>query len=294
MRKLAASLLISTIVACGGGGGETGNDSAACNIIGLNAKVINGTTCQESLNSSVVRLAQFGSAGDFQGVFCTGVMIAPRTVLTAAHCAGAFGSGTVAAIAGDPGNVRTSRASTFSIAPGFRRGEDRLFDDVMIVRLVEDLSIPVMPVLLSRSVDVGEPGYVFGYGTTVVGSGADPEQGLELQGGTMTVREVTSNHIFVLFDGNVNVCNGDSGGPLIVSANGQPAVAGIVSQGSKPGCAEGDVTTFTNLQSSSVLPWLAREAPNAAIRSLTSDDAIESTEVDADESLPPQESETSR
>ena len=260
-------VLTASLTACGGGS-ETGNDTNACNIIGLNPKVINGTTCEETLNSSVVRLVKLDDAGNVQSVFCTGVMIAPRTVLTAAHCAGAFGSGNIVVIAGDVGNTRGSLVTRVSIAPGFSSGVDnRLFNDAMVLGIADDLAIPVMPILLSRGVEIGEPGYVFGYGRTVIGDQANPEQGLDLQGGTMSVIEVTPNHIFVFFDGNVNVCNGDSGGPLIVSVNGQPAVAGIVSSGSIPGCAEGDVTTFTNLQSPSVLPWLASVAPSALVRS---------------------------
>ena len=125
---------------------------------------------------------------------------------------------------------------------------------------------PVMPILLSRSAQVGENGFVFGFGNTE--QGPNIQLSLDaLQGGTTTIRELTSNHLFVLFDGSgVNVCNGDSGGPLVVEVNGQPAIAGIISQGNVPGCLPGDVTTFTNLQSDSVLPWLATVAGDALIR----------------------------
>lgn len=263
------------ILGCsGGGGGETGNDANACNIIGLqakNAKIINGTTCADPIGSSVVRLVSVNPDGSNLSTFCTGTLIESATVLTAAHCFQAFAStGKVfGVVAGESGNLVGAYIAGGAVAPGYRfdPAVDRLFNDVGVVKLDRALSSPVMPILISRAPAEGEPGYVFGFGRTVEGDATDPVSGLTLQGGTMTVREVTPNHLFVIFEGDgVNVCNGDSGGPLVVEVNGQPAVAGVVSEGSIPGCVPGDVTTFSNLQSESVLPWLAEQAPSAVIR----------------------------
>lgn len=272
--RLRNTILVALTVlatACGGddddnnsgGGGDNGGsrDVAACNLIGLQTKVIGGTTCTNTLQSSVVRLASVNAAGELTSIFCTGTMIAPATVLTATHCLEAVAKGSVV-IAGDPGNVRAAAPVRISMAPGYSISNNRLFNDAALVFLDRDLGVPVMPVLLSRAAEKEETGYVYGYGRTVIGNGENPEQGIELQGGEMTVGDVTENHIFVAFNGGVNVCNGDSGGPLIISVNGQPAVAGVVSQGSEAGCDIGDVTTFTNLQSSTVLDWLTTNAPN--------------------------------
>ena len=273
--KIKSTLLVALTIlatACGGddddsnsgGGGDSGGgsrDVEACNLIGLQTKVIGGTTCTNTLQSSIVRLASVNSAGQITSIFCTGTMIAPSTVLTATHCMEAVSKGSVV-IAGDPGNVRAAAPVRVSIAPGYSVSNNRLFNDAALIFLDRDLGVPSMPVLLSRAAEKDETGYVYGYGRTVIGDGENPEQGIELQGGTMTVGDVTENHIFVGFEGGVNVCNGDSGGPLIISVNGQPAVAGVVSQGSEAGCDIGDVTTFTNLQSSTVLDWLTTNAPN--------------------------------
>ena len=75
------------------------------------------------------------------------------------------------------------------------------------------------------------------------------------------------NNFVCFFNGDgVNVCHGDSGGPMMVLVNGQPAIAGIVSQGDTGTCEPGETTTFINLQSPEVLSWLANTIPNAYVR----------------------------
>jgi len=277
MRNIVIGLLASVIMTagCGGGSGSdetTGNDAKACNVIGLqprSGKVINGTTCQDPQGSSIVRLVTVERSGRITSTFCTGSVIEPTKVLTAGHCLGAFDPNqAVGVLTGQGPNFEGAYAVSYSLAPGYQETPDgSIFNDAMILNLQTPLNVPIWPVLISRSVSVDETGYVYGYGRTVQGDGPDPDQGLELQAGRMTVRNVTPNHIFVRFDGDgVNVCNGDSGGPLVVEVNGQPAVAGIVSTGSVAGCRAGDTTLYTNLQSDTVLPWLGEKAPNAAIR----------------------------
>jgi S1-C subfamily serine protease len=76
----------------------------------------------------------------------------------------------------------------------------------------------------------------------------------------MVVGDVTQNHIFSAFDGSgVNVCFGDSGGPML---NSSGDVVGIVSAGSNESCDQGDVTTFTNLNGSKIRDWLRLDSNN--------------------------------
>jgi secreted trypsin-like serine protease len=276
MRKIAIGVVASVVLCagCGGGSGDdtTGNDAKACNLIGLqprSEKVINGTTCRDPQGSAIVRLVTVDGEGRITSTFCTGSVIEPTKVLTAGHCIGAFDPNqAVGVLTGQGPNFEGAYAVTYSLAPGYNESSgEAIFNDAMVLTLQTPLNVPILPVLISRAVNVDETGYVYGYGRTVQGDGPDPDQGLELQAGRMTVRNVTPNHIFVRFDGDgVNVCNGDSGGPLIVEVGGQPAIAGVVSTGSVAGCRAGDTTLYTNLQSESLLTWLASKAPNAIVR----------------------------
>ena len=82
----------------------------------------------------------------------------------------------------------------------------------------------------------------------------------------MLIQNVTPNHIFVSYDGSgTNVCNGDSGGPMVIPVGGVPTIIGVVSQGTTIGCTAGDITTFTNLQDPAVLNWLVETVPDVAV-----------------------------
>lgn len=267
IRVLPLAVLLF-LTGCGGSSGESSSSSNqnACGLIGLNTKIINGATCDDPRRSAVVRFVTLDSNGEVSG-FCSGTLITPSVVLTATHCFLGEIAGIIV-VAGEPGRSETVAGRSYSVSPGFSLGgapgDERLFNDAAIIRLSRSLSSPVMPILLSRAPQVGEPGYVYGFGVTQVG-GNQPSVD-ELKAGSMIVRSVTPNHLFVRFDGGVNVCNGDSGGPLVVQVNGQPAQSGITSQGNRVGCQKGDVTTFTNLQSPTVLDWLTKEVPDLGVR----------------------------
>ncbi len=279
-----AALGILSLSGCGGGGsddsgdGSSGDTARACSVIGLNSKVINGVSCADVARASVVRIVAVLNVNGTQDILpiCSGTLITPDAVLSATHCflnqsISGFQVLGYGILTGEFGSASFVGGRGLSFAPEYRREEAvrRTFNDAAVLFLSSPVSLPIVPVLLSREVAVNEPGFVYGYGNREVNTEPNSSAGdfSSLEAGAMTVRAVTPDHIFVSFGGDdVNVCNGDSGGPIIVEVGGQPAVAGIVSEGSEPGCASGNVTTFTNLQQSKVLRWLADTAPNALVR----------------------------
>jgi secreted trypsin-like serine protease len=204
-------------------------------------------------------------------------MIAPNVVLTAAHCFPSEISGFpvrgAGIITGESVNATFVAGRSVALAPGFSvdQSTGRRVDDAAIIILDRSLDLPVIPLLRSRAASPGETGFVYGYGQRAEGQAgevADEASDFStLESGAMAVQDVTENHVFVEYDGSgVNVCFGDSGGPIIVEVNGQPAVAGVVSDGSRNDCRAGDVTSYTNLQKSSMLSFLAVNAPGFSTR----------------------------
>lgn len=252
------------------------SSSNSCGLIGLSARVIGGTECGDLSRSSVVRISGDTDRNpDTDPVsFCTGSMISSSAVVTAAHCfLGARSD--IFITFGDAGSERDVLASSVTIHPDFSPfgGEDdRAVFDIAVLRLAEEVNLPVLPLLVSQTASAGSLVGVFGYGQTVVG---DPDVDFipssaidfnELVAGEMTISNVTDNFYFVENVTGTNVCFGDSGGPLVFDLGGTAVNLGVVSQGSVINCSPGDVTSYTRVSNSSVSNFLLSVVPDAAVR----------------------------
>ncbi len=168
-------------------------------------------------------------------VHCSGTLIAPRLVLTAAHCvAGASSSSTLEVLLGsdvtDPAAV-LRRVAGVQVHPDYRKDGDPA--DLALLLLAE--SAPVAPIALNTTAldgsSVGQSVRLVGFGQTRP-TGDPPGQ---KRFGTATLSEVQSTQLRIVPGPSLS-CHGDSGGPLLSGASGSELLIGVITTGD-PGCA---------------------------------------------------------
>ncbi len=264
MRSFLAPLWIvclALITSCGGGG-DTDN-TGKCSALELTdttatAKIVNGTPCSGLSKSPVVAVLK--NLPDGKTGLCSGTMLSPNKVLTAAHCLeGAASIDILFNVAGDKFVYVT--ASSWNIHPeftGFSGGDIR--NDIGIVHSPVSLPVPNLPILTSSAPKIGDKASIFGYGATSGGASIDGK----LRSGAMMLSGVDGNKIYASFEANAsNVCSGDSGGPLLLQVGNQQTIVGTTSYGTKVDCSVGEVSVFMNLQSPSIQSFIRSVAPDA-------------------------------
>jgi V8-like Glu-specific endopeptidase len=206
-----------------------------------NVRIINGTPTSPN-SISVVRISV---TEDGESFLCTGTMIAPDVVLTARHCVTSTPSNHIVTLRG-----RRYGVSRVRIHPLARETQSGLIYDVALLYLRRNPNASYFPIITKRSARSGDTIYIYGYGLDDNGNTG------RLLTGSMTIESTNTRWIISEFNGNgSNTCSGDSGGPafsIFTDSNGNSGLGlvGVTSGGIREDCQAGDVSYFTNLQSS--------------------------------------------
>ncbi len=263
MRAAAAASLAALLTACGGGFSPPPSSptpaptvpiSAACNVLGASVSaatsITNGTTCS-STNSPVVLINLRDTEGNLAGG-CSGTVIAPRAVLTAAHC-----------LAGTIGGARIFKGSGEQIAaeslhpfPGYRESDPNALD-VGVLLFAQDLGTSTIPMLLNRDARVGETAVIIGWGRDQVQAGST------LRAGSTTISAISATLLQTeVSTSNSSVCPGDSGGALLLQEGGVWSLAAVISANSTTACAFGS-NFYANLRNPQITSFVLGLVPDA-------------------------------
>lgn len=220
LRRVAGFAVVCSLAVlsgCAATGGKTGSDGDGRR----GTPIVNGQETSDYPEAGV--LLQQGQA------FCTGTLIAPRSVLTAGHCVEGQDPSQFSFGIGASQDQLDTELSVVGAVQHPQFDMQQLVNDVAVVTLGEDA--PIAPMPMNPSMDqswIGKPVTLVGYG---VDDGPSQSNAGIKRMVTVTIDQVDPTTLHYTTQQGQTACNGDSGGPAFSDEGGQLVVAGITSYG---------------------------------------------------------------